>query len=93
VPIATGGVFAEAVLGRSNSAESGDQMPMSREAAYADQSALGYSPSGLSNLLGGLPVQPAVFQSPGGGGGMPPLRRRSRTSRSCSRRRCSRRTR
>jgi hypothetical protein len=48
---------------------SGDQMPMSREAAYSDEAALGYSPSGLSNLLGGLPVQPAVFHQPGGGSG------------------------
>jgi hypothetical protein len=48
---------------------SGDQMPMSREAAYSDEAALGYSPSGLSNLLGGLPVQPAVYHQPGGGSG------------------------
>jgi hypothetical protein len=48
---------------------SGDQMPMSREAAYADESALGYSPSGISGLLGGLPVQPAVFHAGNGGGG------------------------
>jgi hypothetical protein len=48
---------------------SGDQMPMSREAAYADESALGYSPSGISGLLGGLPVQPAVFHTGNGGSG------------------------
>jgi hypothetical protein len=47
---------------------SGDQMPMSREAAYSDQSALGYSPSGVSSLLGVLPVQPAVFHAQNGGG-------------------------
>jgi hypothetical protein len=49
---------------------SGDEMPtLSREAAYTDQASLGYSPGGLSNLLGGLPVQPAVYPQPGGGGG------------------------
>jgi hypothetical protein len=47
---------------------SGDQMPTSREASYSDEAALGYSPSGLSSLLGGLPVQPAVFQSSDGSG-------------------------
>jgi hypothetical protein len=47
---------------------SGDQMPMSWEAAYSDEAALGYSPSGLSNLFGGLPVQPAVYHAPDGGG-------------------------
>lgn len=47
----------------------GDQMPMSNEAAAFDQATLGYSPGGLSSLLGGLPVQPAVFHSPNGGSG------------------------
>ena len=53
---------------------SGDQMPISEERAAFDQAVLGYSPSKISRLLGGLPVQPAVFQqADGGGGGASPL--------------------
>ena len=66
--MATGSSVGDGSAGPDEMTASGDQMPMSREAAYSDQSALGYSPSGLSTLLGGLPVQPAVFHSPNGGG-------------------------
>jgi hypothetical protein len=67
-PAGEGGDTMDTGAGGGSDVMTASDGEMSREAAYADESALGYSPSGISSLLGGLPVQPAAFMSSEDGG-------------------------